>query len=183
MAKVLLPLINWNLSYLKTRRATIKKASNKVDRGNIYRIHLVLICCIAFRSNVMKVWKNSREQYLCHWWYSPNFWVWKRLTVRGSYLRLYSDLKSLLRYLIYGDFYSVSSAKRNGHATRSQQTEPWSVLPSASSRRSSQQPIRHDRSRVRCCVDRQLLAEGQTRHGSVCCGLVTWPFRFALFIE
>jgi len=33
-----------------------------IDRANTYRIHFVLFCCISFRTQVMKIWKNEREQ-------------------------------------------------------------------------------------------------------------------------
>jgi len=41
--------------------------TKSIDRANVYRIHFVLFCSISFRFQVMKVWKNEREQYLCHW--------------------------------------------------------------------------------------------------------------------
>jgi len=57
-------------SNLKTWRGTTKKHSMKsIDRANMNWINSVLFCCISFRSQVMKVRKNWREQYFCHWWY------------------------------------------------------------------------------------------------------------------
>jgi len=44
-----------------------RKAFYQVDRENIYGLHFEL-CCISFRSRIMKVRKNTREQYFCHWW-------------------------------------------------------------------------------------------------------------------
>jgi len=43
-----------------------KHCMKSTDRAIINRIHSVLYC-ISFRSQVKKVWKNRREQYLCHW--------------------------------------------------------------------------------------------------------------------
>ena len=40
-----------------------------IDGAKSYRIHFVLICCISFRSKIIKVWKKIGGDTLCHWWY------------------------------------------------------------------------------------------------------------------
>jgi len=65
----------WSLMCFNTLKLENGRENNKqyfirsTDRANIYRIHFVLSCCMSFRSQVVKVWINTREQYLCHWWY------------------------------------------------------------------------------------------------------------------
>jgi len=36
---------------------------NSIDTANFYGTHLVIFCCISFRSQVMKVWKNESNTY------------------------------------------------------------------------------------------------------------------------
>jgi len=70
VAKVLLLFTCFKPFVLENGRRYGKKHSVKsIERANIYQIHFVLFSCISFRSQVMRVWENEREQYLCHWWY------------------------------------------------------------------------------------------------------------------
>jgi len=80
--------------------------------SNSFRAHL-FICCISFRSQVMKVWKNEREQYLRHWWYTTPNYPCQRVTTHRTFFKLENEAQYSEKQQSASEFSDQSSIDIN----------------------------------------------------------------------